>query len=219
MCEVCQRPALGSVYCAEHLPVTAAPPRTPPPPPSLQSPYTAPGPPVADPGVHPALALLLGFAPGVGALYNGQYAKGLIHALVFGLMVSVENNTSNAGVEALVGIMIATWIIYQAFEAYHTARKRRYGIAVEEFSSLFDLRTNHSRFPAGALVLIALGFVLLLDTTGILSMEVLLKYCPALLIFAGIYLLYSRTHRPASLPAANPAANYGVPPTDGSFRQ
>src|SRR3954465_9517723 len=81
MCPDCQRPALGSVYCATHLPVTA--------PPSSQtaSPYTAPvytTPPVASPytapagtaigipddTVHPVLALLLGFIPGVGAIYN-----------------------------------------------------------------------------------------------------------------------------------------------------
>ena len=49
MCDECQRPALGSVYCAEHLPFTAAPP--PPPLPEqpraassgyTSSPYSAP---------------------------------------------------------------------------------------------------------------------------------------------------------------------------------
>ena len=33
-----------------------------------------------------AIALFLGFIPGVGAIYNGQYAKGLVHAVVFGLI-------------------------------------------------------------------------------------------------------------------------------------
>jgi hypothetical protein len=211
MCLECQRPALGSVFCAEHLPAAAAPPasssRVPPPP--VASPYTSPYPTsVADPSVHPTLALILGFAPGVGAIYNGQYAKGLIHAVVFGLLVSIENNSHNAGIEALVGIMIATWVIYQAFEAYHTARKRRYGLAVEEFSSLFDVRTTNNRFPAGAVVLIGLGFILLLDTTEVINIDVFVRYWPALLIFAGIYLLYNRMH---------PAPGKNSAPTDGSF--
>ena len=106
----------------------------------------------------------------MGAIYNGQYAKGLIHAVVFGLLVSLASNTHTA-FEPLIGFMIAAWVFYMAFEAYHTARKRRYGVSVEEFSSLFDVRPTHGRFPAGALLLIGLGFILLLDTTDIISME------------------------------------------------
>jgi hypothetical protein len=217
MCAECRRPALGSIYCAEHLPASAAPPRfvpqvvppPPPPPPGIPSPYTAPyGQRPADPSVHPGLALFLGFFPGVGAIYNGQYAKGLIHAVVFGLMVSVLNNSGNAGIQALLGIMVATWIVYQAFEAYHTARKRRFGLAVEEFSSLFDMKTTHGRFPAGAIVLIGLGFVLLLDTTGIINVDVLVKYWPALLIFVGVYLLYARSHSGSGTAST---------PTEGGF--
>jgi TM2 domain-containing membrane protein YozV len=198
MCEECQRPALGSVYCAEHLPVTA-----PPPIPSYAaspyippSPYSAPVPehPVADPSVHPALALILGFAPGVGAIYNGQYAKGLIHAVIFGLLVSVESNLNHGGMEAFIGVMIGVWVIYQAFEAFHTARKRRYGIAVEEFSSLFEIRQSHGRFPVGAILLIGVGFVLLLENTGIISLDEFERYWPAILILAGIYMLYVRVN-------------------------
>ena len=120
MCEECQKPALGSIYCPEHLPVGAAPPFSPPKPPPppggyagspVHGParigksgrgasytagialYTRPPrlfpPPEYDSGAHPILALILGFIPGVGAIYNGQYAKGLIHAVVFGLLVSI----------------------------------------------------------------------------------------------------------------------------------
>jgi TM2 domain-containing membrane protein YozV len=224
MCQECQRPALGSVYCEEHLPAAAAPPppipdpvrgsagtsasyagspystAAPPPPfPRESSPYTAPytaatamNQAAPDPGVHPVLALILGFLPGVGAIYNGQYAKGLIHAVIFGLLISIVSNSSNGGVEGFVGIMIGAWVIYQAFEAYHTARKRRYGIMVEEFSSLFETRPAHGRFPVGAIVLIGLGFLLLLDTTDIISMDQFERYWPAVLIVVGLYLLYAR---------------------------
>jgi hypothetical protein len=206
MCADCQRPALGSVYCAEHLPAAASPFVAPPVVPRAEqaipgaSPYTAPVTPawtgptrqVVDPGAHPALALLLGFVPGVGAIYNGQYAKGLIHAIVFGLLVSVVSETHNGGVAALVGIMIGVWVIYQAFEAFHTARKRRYGVAVEEFSSLFEFRPSNGRFPFGAIILIGLGFFLLLDTTDIISINQLVRYWPGILIVFGFYMLYNR---------------------------
>lgn len=226
MCTECHRPALGSIYCAEHLPASARPPQPPPPPQQPRaaysapaSPYTAPYMPPADPSVHPLLALILGFAPGVGAIYNGQYAKGLVHAVIFGLLVSFESSGRSSGIEALVGIMIAAWVIYQAFEAYHTARKRRYGLRVEEFSSLFDMRATHGRFPAGAILLIGLGFILLLDTTDIISMAVFARYWPALLIFLGLYLLYARLNPATHVgPADNTAAPFDGR-VDGSTRQ
>jgi len=130
----------------------------------------------------------------VGAIYNGQYAKGLIHAVIFGLLVSIESNLHHEGLAAFIGVMIGVWVIYQAFEAFHTARKRRYGIAVEEFSSLFDIHQSHGRFPVGAILLIGIGFVLLLENTGVISLDEFERYWPAILILAGVYLLYARVN-------------------------
>ncbi len=211
MCQECQRLAYGSVYCAEHVPApapasfAAAPPPPEPPPasapytsapytatPYTASPYTAPAPArVCDTNSHPLLAFILGFIPGVGALYNGQLVKGLIHAVVFGLLVTLTSNT-HSGLEPLFGIMIAAWVFYMAFEAWHTAKKRRDGDSVEEFSSLFDIRPTHGRFPAGAVLLIAVGFLLLLDTTDMIDMIQLDRYWPVGLIVLGLYLLYTR---------------------------
>jgi len=147
---------------------------------------------VPDESVHPILALLLGLIPGVGATYNGQYAKGLVHAVVFGLLVSAIANSHNQGMAAFLGIMIAAWVFYMCFEAYHTARKRRYGVAVEEFSGQFDFRADGSRIPVGAILLMGLGFVLLLDTTDIIRIDQFVKYWPVGLILLGVYLLYNR---------------------------
>jgi hypothetical protein len=221
MCQDCQRPALGSIYCEEHVPAEATA-AAPPPLPSgyagsayasgsaagslpprtdfPDSPYSAPVAPlvVADPGAHPVLALFLGFIPGVGAIYNGQYAKGLIHAVVFGLLVSLlSGNHNSGGSEAFLGIMLSAWVMYQAFEAYHTARKRRYGIAVDEFSSLFDVKPTGGKFPMGAIFMIGLGFVLLLDTTEIISFDRIARFWPVGLIVIGVYMLYNRMNPPA----------------------
>ena len=230
MCGECQCPAVGSVYCQDHVP--AASPLMPPPlfpadpprpsagfsqssytsqtgpaaPRTYDSPYTAPvGTPVMtgpNPNVHPALALVLGFIPGVGAIYNGQYAKGLIHAVVFGLLISLTTSARSAGSEAFLGIMIAAWVFYQAFEAYHTARKRRFGMTVEEFSSLFDVRPVGGKFPIGAVLLIGLGFILLLDTTDIVRFDEFARYWPMGLILLGGYMLYTRLN-PAAAVADN----------------
>ena len=69
----------------------------------------------------PALAAVLGLIPGVGAMYNGQFIKGLIHVVIFAVLVSA------AHVSGIFGLLIAGWVFYQVFEAYHTASARREG--------------------------------------------------------------------------------------------
>lgn len=225
MCPECQRPALGSVFCDEHLPVVSPPSAQPPmgapgnasrspvpytPSPYTASPYSATPQQMPDETVHPALALILGFIPGVGAIYNGQYAKGLVHAVVFALLVSAVSSGHNPGMEAFIGIMISAWVFYMVFEAFHTARKRRYGIAVDEFSGQFDFRAGHGRVPVGAILLIGLGFILLLDTTDIISIDEFGKYWPLGLIAVGVYLLYNRLQPDHSPHQPGPASSTGT---------
>jgi len=187
LCDECRRPVQGTVFCEEHAPPVGASA----PPPAYTAAPTVPA--VRDPNVSPALAFILGMiVPGVGAIYNGQYAKGLVHAIIFGLLVSIISSGSAGGLEPLFGILIAVWVFYMGIEAYQTALRRRAGQPVDEFSSLIDLHTRGSRFPAGAVLLILVGVLLLLSTTDIIPLERLLRYWPVLLIVLGVYLLYAR---------------------------
>ena len=74
----------------------------------------------------PAAAAVLGLIPGVGAMYNGQFIKGLVHVVIFAILVSA------AHLYGIFGIFIAAWIIYQSFEAYHTAKARRDGMPLPD---------------------------------------------------------------------------------------
>lgn len=69
---------------------------------------------------NPVLAGLLGFIPGVGAMYNAQFAKGAMHLIVFVVLVALADNLN-----WVFWWLVWGWIFYQAFEAYHTARARR----------------------------------------------------------------------------------------------
>ena len=82
---------------------------------------------------NPGLAGLLGIIPGVGAMYNGQYAKGIVHLVVFAILVSLSNENG------LFGLFIAGWVIYQIIEAVHTARARRDGTPLPNPFGLNDL--------------------------------------------------------------------------------
>ena len=89
---------------------------------------------------HPVLAALLGLIPGVGAMYNGQFIKGLVHVVIFAVLVSA------AHVYDVFGFFIAGWIFYQVFEAYHTARARRDG---EPLPDPLGLNEVSNRFSPG----------------------------------------------------------------------
>jgi hypothetical protein len=194
LCEECRRTADGTIYCAEHAPApTAAAP-------DVGSPYTAPpyaapaaaGPP-PDAGTSPGLAFLLGLIPGVGAIYNGQYVKGLIHVVILGILISIVSSDEASGnLEPLFGMMIAVWVFYMAFEAYHTAKKRQAGLPVDEFSSIVPRRGQTSSFPLAPVLLIAFGVLFLLNSLDIVRFTQLLRYWPIALIALGVYLLYER---------------------------
>ncbi len=183
LCNACRYDAYGTVYCAEHAPAPAS---VPPPPAAGPIP---PAYPRAD--VNPGLALFLGFIPGVGAIYNGQYAKGLVHAVIFGVLISVLNASPDP-LQVVFGILIPVWVFYMAFEAYHTARKRVAGEPVDEYSSIINLRGHPSNAPVAGVVLVVLGILLLLHTLHIFDFEYVTRYWPVLLIAAGVYLLYTR---------------------------
>ena len=162
------------------------------------SPYTAPPsapppPPMYTPnlGVSPGLAFLLGIIPGVGAIYNAQYAKGLVHVLILGILISIVSSGAAGGLEPLFGIMIAAWFFYMAFEAYHTAKRRQLGQPVDEFSSLVPLRGS-SRFPVAPIIFIALGVLFLLMNFDLLRFRDVVRYWPVFLIALGVYMLYVR---------------------------
>jgi hypothetical protein len=191
VCDACRRDAFGTVYCAEHIP---APPPPPAPGPAVTPPQPvfAAAPNYVRPDVSPGLALFLGTIPGVGAIYNGQYAKGLVHAIIWGMLMSIANSRAANGLEPVFVMLVIAWWAYMAFESYHTARKRQAGEAVDEYSSIIDLSGGRSHLPLAGVILIGLGAVLLLHTLDLFDFERVTRFWPVLLIGLGVYLLAGR---------------------------
>jgi hypothetical protein len=125
----------------------------------------------------------------VGAIYNGQYAKGIVHAVIWGLLMSAANSRAAQGLEPLFVIMVMSWWFYMAFEAYHTARKRRAGEPVDEYSSILNLSGGRSHVPVAGVALIGLGALLLLHTLDLLDFEYVARFWPVVLIATGAYML------------------------------
>jgi hypothetical protein len=226
LCEDCKRDVMGAIYCE---PCIAA---------RLQGapgatvPGAIPPPPVGIPGTpSPVVAGILGFIPGVGAMYNGQFVKAFAHVVIFVMLIIAANNIHWA-----FGWMIAFFIVYMAFEAYKTAEAKRHGLPAPDplgLDKMFGLQESqvHStgvppivntgaayppvqplspqtapplqvappppppqdNTPIGAIVLIALGVIFLLDNLGILRMHHL---WPLFLIGIGLWLAYKRVAQP-----------------------
>jgi hypothetical protein len=215
LCESCRRPAEGTVFCQDHVPLSAYEARR------AQgvdsNPYAQPAAATVPVQTSPGLAFLVGLIPGVGAIYNGQYLKGFVHVAILGVLISIvsSGHVESAAIP-FVGLLIGIWYCYMPFEAYHTAKKRQAGVPVDEWSSLMPRSmARGGRLPVGPVVLIVLGSLFLLDNLGFLPFSVILRFWPLLLIGLGIYSLYSKLSQPsATIPpvASGPVAP--APPTD-----
>lgn len=112
LCSNCVRSVGGVVYCEQCLAARLG----------MGGPVGVPPVGAPDPGgPNPAAAFLLGFIPGVGAMYNGQFIKGLIHVVIFIILIGITEHVP------IFGIFIAAWIAYQVFDALETAKARREG--------------------------------------------------------------------------------------------
>jgi hypothetical protein len=76
----------------------------------------------------PGLALFLGFIPGVGAFYNGQFLKGFVHVIVMSTLIWMSDH----GMGAFAGLLIAAWVFYMVFDAWTTAKARRDGLPIPD---------------------------------------------------------------------------------------
>jgi hypothetical protein len=218
---------MGAIYCEpciaarlQGAPGVTAPGAMPPPPP----PMTVPGAP------NPVIAGLLGFIPGVGAMYNGQFVKAFAHVVIFVLLIIAADNISG-----VFGVLIGFFVIYMAFEAYKTAEAKRQGLPAPDplgLDKMFGIQESqiHStgvpgtvntaaayppvtpgspqptqqvvvppppspqdNAPIGAIVLIALGAIFLLQNVGIFRIH---NLWPLFLIGVGIWLAYKRIAQP-----------------------
>jgi len=203
MCEKCSHSVRGVVYCEDciatrlHDTMPSAPPA------SGFVPGTAGAPVViTTSGPSPGLAgVLAGFFPfGVGAVYNGQYAKGLAHMLIF-VALCFGASTAGDNTEVIFGLGIAFFYIYQIIDAVRSAHAIRAGQPAPDPFGLAKAfgsgeRVDFSRVPVGSLVLIGLGVLFLLNTMGLFHAYWIHRLWPLILIGIGVWLFVKRFSPP-----------------------
>jgi hypothetical protein len=189
LCANCTRDVKGVIYCenclADRL-QSVQPIATPP---AAGFVPSASAPIVPGSGPNPAVAgILAGFFPfGVGAVYCGQYAKGLAHLVVFTLLVWGESVINNDGVNTILGLGIAFFYVWQIIDSVRTAKAIQmgqpppdpFGLA-QAFGAAEPVQpgqpmppvqvtdaTHSPKVPAAAVILIGLGVLFLLQTAGL----------------------------------------------------
>lgn len=189
LCAECRRDVRGVSYCESCLALR------------MQSSTFGPIPP-GDMGPQPGLALFLGFIPGVGAIYNGQIVKAIVEVLIFGSLIGLANRTEGP-FDTIFGLLAAAFYFYMVIDSYQTARRKQLGQPTDEWLGIGD---THVGAPAGAVVLIILGALFLLDNLGVHVFADVGKFWPVILIAIGAFLLERRMKRPPAPPGQAPSA-------------
>jgi hypothetical protein len=211
MCAACARPVRDVLYCEDCLatvmghPAPASPASAPPvgtptgsayiaPPPSAYG-YASPPPsavvmpvPRAAGQSSPAAAFILGLLmPGLGAIYNGQYNKGLVQIAIFASIIVGLASDLDDSFKPMLAIFLAGFIFYCAFEAMRTAQAKNAGEAPPD-----PLESWSSGRPVGPIILIGLGALLLLNNFHLFEFIHLGQFWPLILIGAGLYMFRNR---------------------------
>ena len=207
LCNQCTRDVRGVIYCEsclaarmEGAPSTPFVPVTPPqPPPTGYQQFMDQGlgikvPPGPSSGPNPAVAgILAGFFPiGVGAVYTGQYAKGLSHLVIMVLLIVGQSADVPWYVHMVLGILMGFFYVYQIIDSARTARAIQMGEPAPDPFGLGQMfgtgeRFESTKIPTGAAVLIALGVLFLLHTAGLFEVGMGLVLSLSL-IFFGVWL-------------------------------
>jgi len=181
MCPACVRPVRDVLYCEDCLAkvVGLAP----------QPAVTAVGTSVPGPTTgSPVLAFILGLVPGLGAIYNGEYNKALLHIIIFAGIILGLNLDLGGGAEAVLICAVAVFPFYMAIDAVRSLKARETGGTYQ------DPLENWSKQRAlGPILLIALGGLFLLRNFGIFDyFRIREVFFPVLLIGIGLWLLRNR---------------------------
>ncbi|MCU1243325.1 MAG: hypothetical protein JWO71_4051 [Candidatus Acidoferrum typicum] len=199
MCAVCVRPVRDVLYCEDCLAnvmglptTTTAGTSAPLPTPNMTGATGTSGIPGAPPasglGPSPLLAFFLGFLPGLGAFYNEQYGKGIIHLAIFlFLFIIGVDGAVSGGAEAALWICIAGLWVYMPIDAYRTAKARLAGQRLDD-----PLESFSKGKPVGPFLIIGIGVLLLLHNFDWFPWWRIQQFWPVLLIVVGLLMFRNR---------------------------
>src|SRR6185295_14175383 len=143
----------------------------------------------------PFVATLLSFVPGLGAAYNGQTAKAIVHFAIFASFFQMAVLTQ--GVPFFILGVFGTWL-FAAVDACRTAQLMRAGLTPDTEEDVIMRRLYGNPFAWG-ITLVVIGTLFLLHTLLDVQLPVR-RLLPVALVALGIYMLfdYARRRQPSN---------------------
>ena len=136
----------------------------------------------------PLVAALLSFVPGLGAAYNGQTSKAIVHFAVFAsfFQLAIVTDSVEYGLPLFVMGFFGTWL-FSAVDAFRTAQLLRAGLAPDTEQDVIARRLYGSPL-AWSITLVVLGTLFLLHSFVGIRLPIR-QVLPVLLILLGAYML------------------------------
>jgi hypothetical protein len=141
----------------------------------------------------PFIATLLSFVPGLGAAYNGQTAKAIVHFAIFASFFQMAVITQGLGF-FMLGVL-GTWL-FAAVDACRTAQLIRAGLSPDTEEDVITRRLYGNPFAWG-ITLIGIGTLFLLHTLLGVQLPVR-QLLPVALVALGAYMLFDFVRRRGS---------------------
>lgn len=190
MCGECSHKVRDVLYCEDCLAQQVGLPPVTPPAPAGQAVPSSPAIAVGSTKHEgrPVVAFLLGLIPGLGAVYNGEYNKAILHIVIFGAIILGLASDLGGGTEALLIFLICVFPFYMAIDAMRVAKAKETG---EPLRDPFEHWSSHR--PIGPVILIGLGALFLLHNFGVFEFfrfrQILV---PVVLIGVGVLMMRNR---------------------------
>jgi hypothetical protein len=138
----------------------------------------------------PFVATLLSFVPGLGAAYNGQTAKAIVHFAIFASFFQMAVLTQ--GLQFFVLGVLGTWL-FAAVDACRTAQLIRAGLTPDTEEDVIARRLYGNPFAWGV-TLVIVGTLFLLHTLLGIQLPVR-QLLPVALVGLGLYMLFDYLRR------------------------
>lgn len=133
------------------------------------------------PADAPKRAALCALIPGMGAVYNNDYLRGLTYFAIFAALVMMGDQ-----IHGVFGFGAFAFLVFTMFDAYRTAEIRTREQIEAKLRTQGPIRDRS--VVSWGIVLIALGLMFLLH--NLVSFHFLNRFWPAVFILLGAYLVY-----------------------------
>src|SRR5918999_2493633 len=138
----------------------------------------------------PFIATLLSFVPGLGAAYNGQTSKAIVHFEIFASFFQMAVLTQ--GVHFFILGVLGTWL-FAAVDACRNAQLMRSGLAPDTEDDVITRRLYGNPLAWGT-TLIIIGTLFLLHTLLRVTLPIK-ELLPVAMVALGAYMLFDYIRR------------------------